>query len=87
VAAYFVCSEALANVAKYADASRVVVDIAARDAALVVSVRDDGRGGAVVEDGSGLRGLVDRVEALGGRLTVRSPAGEGTLIVAELPSA
>jgi signal transduction histidine kinase len=53
----------------------------------VVSVRDDGRGGAVVEDGSGLRGLVDRVEALGGRLTVRSPAGEGTLIVAELPSA
>ena len=56
-----------------------------REGALVVSVRDDGRGGASVAAGSGLRGLADRVEALGGRLTVESPPGHGTLLVAELP--
>ncbi|HMI98469.1 MAG TPA: hypothetical protein VK488_01395 [Gaiellaceae bacterium] len=85
VAAYFVCSEALANIAKYAAASRAAIDVMQQSGSLVVSVRDDGRGGASVDAGSGLRGLVDRVEALGGRLTLTSPPGEGTLLVAELP--
>ena len=84
-AAYFVCSEAVANVGKYAEASRVVVDINERDGLLVVAVSDDGKGGASLEKGSGLRGLADRVEALRGRLTVTSPPGEGTRLVAELP--
>jgi signal transduction histidine kinase len=85
VAAYFVCSEALANIAKYAAASRAAIEVMQQGGLLVVSVRDDGRGGASVDAGSGLRGLVDRVEALGGRLTLTSPPGEGTLLVAELP--
>jgi signal transduction histidine kinase len=84
-AAYFVCSEALANIGKYAEASRATVEVSRSDHQLVVSVRDDGIGGASLEKGSGLRGLADRVEALGGRLTVESPPGEGTLLVAELP--
>ena len=84
-AAYFVCSEALANVGKYAEASRLVVDIKEKDRLLVVAVSDDGKGGASLEKGSGLRGLADRVEALRGRLTVTSPPGEGTRLVAELP--
>jgi signal transduction histidine kinase len=83
--AYFVCSEALANAGKYAAASSIALEVVERDGTLVVSVRDDGRGGATLEAGSGLRGLADRVEALGGRLTVTSPPGEGTLLVAELP--
>lgn len=84
-AAYFVCSEALANIGKYAEASEAALAVERREGALVVSVRDDGRGGASVAAGSGLRGLADRVEALGGRLTVESPPGHGTLLVAELP--
>jgi signal transduction histidine kinase len=84
-AAYFVCSESLANVAKHAEASHVTIDVASRSGALVVSVTDDGRGGAELGAGSGLRGLADRVQALGGRLTVTSPPGEGTRLVAELP--
>jgi len=84
-AAYFVCSEALANVGKYAEASRVVVEIDERDRLLVAAVSDDGKGGASLEKGSGLRGLADRVEALGGRLTMTSPPREGTRLVAELP--
>jgi len=84
-AAYFVCSEALANVAKYAGASRAAIEVAQRGNALVVSVRDDGRGGASIDAGSGLRGLADRVEALGGRLALTSRPGEGTRLVAELP--
>jgi signal transduction histidine kinase len=84
-AAYFVCSEALANVAKYAGASRAAIDVAQRGDMLVVSVRDDGRGGASIDAGSGLRGLADRVEALGGRLALTSRSGEGTRLAAELP--
>jgi signal transduction histidine kinase len=84
-AAYFVCSESLANVVKHAGASHVTIDVASRSGALVVSVTDDGRGGAELGAGSGLRGLADRVQALGGRLTVTSPTGEGTRLVAELP--
>jgi signal transduction histidine kinase len=84
-AAYFVCSEALANIGKYAEASQATVEVERDDDRLVVSVRDDGIGGASLDKGSGLRGLADRVEALGGRLRVDSRPGEGTLLVAELP--
>jgi len=84
-AAYFVCSEGLANVAKYAGASRAAVTITAVAARLRVEVADDGRGGADPGGGTGLRGLADRVEALGGALTVDSPPGAGTRLVAELP--
>ena len=84
-AAFFVCSEGLANVAKYADASAVQVAVAASGPRLVVSVVDDGAGGADAARGSGLRGLADRVEALGGTLTVTSPPGAGTRLEAELP--
>jgi signal transduction histidine kinase len=84
-AAYFVCSEALANIGKYAKASRAAIEIAQRDGVLCVSIDDDGRGGANLDAGSGLRGLADRVEALGGRLRVDSPPGKGTVLSAELP--
>ena len=85
-AAYFVCAEALANVAKYAQASRVSVHVAHHDSRLEVAVSDDGVGGADPNLGSGLRGLADRVEALGGRLSVESPRGAGTRLVAEIPT-
>jgi len=85
--AYYVCSEALANVAKYAAASHVGVEVAATDAELRVVIRDDGIGGADASRGSGLRGLADRVEALGGRLSVESPDRGGTRIEAVLPTA
>jgi signal transduction histidine kinase len=85
--AYFVCSEALANVAKYADASQVRVTVVASEDALRVWVADDGVGGADARRGSGLRGLADRVEALGGRLRVESPPGGGTRVEAILPTA
>lgn len=83
--AYFVCSEALTNVAKYAQASRVHMRITNDDAQLEVEIADDGIGGADPTRGTGLRGLTDRVEALGGRLTVDSPAGHGTSLTAKLP--
>jgi PAS domain S-box-containing protein len=84
-AAYYVVSEALANVAKYAEASSVAVSIASVNGHAVVEVADDGVGGADPSKGSGLRGLVDRVEALDGRLHVESPPGEGTRIRVEIP--
>jgi PAS domain S-box-containing protein len=87
VAGYFVVSEALTNVAKYAQASAVIVALARRNEILVVEVRDNGVGGASADEGSGLRGLTDRVEALGGHLYVRSPAGGGTTVRAEIPCA
>jgi signal transduction histidine kinase len=83
--AYFVCSEALANVAKYATGSRVEVLVARAGAELVVRVRDDGPGGADPACGSGLRGLADRVEALGGSLHIRSALGGGTVVETRLP--
>jgi PAS domain S-box-containing protein len=83
-AAYYVVAEALANVQKHAGASRVLVRAAADDHRLVMVVDDDGVGGAD-EAGSGLRGLADRVDALGGRLTIESPAGGGTRLRAEIP--
>jgi signal transduction histidine kinase len=85
-AAYFVCAEALTNVAKYADATRVTVEARRDGGRLTVTITDDGAGGADPERGSGLRGLADRVEALGGRLSVESPPGAGTRLVAELPA-
>jgi signal transduction histidine kinase len=85
-AAYYVVAEGLANVHKHAHASRVSVRVAAEDASLVVEVRDDGTGGAD-EEGTGLRGLSDRVEALGGQLVLTSPEGGGTRLSANLPLA
>jgi PAS domain S-box-containing protein len=83
-AAYYVVAEALANVHKHAGAGRVVVRATADGHQLVVDVDDDGVGGAD-EAGSGLSGLADRVEALGGRLSLESPAGAGTRLHAEIP--
>jgi signal transduction histidine kinase len=83
--AYFVTCEGLANIAKHAQASKALVSIARRDGALAVEIADDGVGGARPLEGSGLSGLADRVEALGGRLQVRSPLGEGTRVLAEIP--
>jgi PAS domain S-box-containing protein len=87
VTAYFTVAEALTNVARYADATRVEVDVTRNDGRLVVEVRDDGRGGADTGGGTGLRGLADRLSALDGRLDVHSPPGEGTTIRAEIPCA
>jgi signal transduction histidine kinase len=84
-AAYFVASEALANVAKYAGASAAVVRLSRTATGAVVEIADDGVGGADPAAGSGLRGLADRVEAVGGRLVVSSPVG-GTVVTAELPT-
>jgi signal transduction histidine kinase len=81
---FFVCSEALANTAKHAGATRVRIEIRADDNRLVLVVSDDGVGGAS-PSGSGLRGLADRVETHGGRLSVDSPPAGGTRVVAELP--
>jgi len=83
--AYYVCSEGLANVAKHARASEVVLRVADRTGGLVVEVADDGGGGADPSSGSGLSGLRDRIETMGGRLTTDSPAGGGTRLRAELP--
>jgi signal transduction histidine kinase len=85
VGAYFVVSEALTNVAKHARASSVAVDVEAVDGVLRLSVRDDGVGGADFAGGSGLVGLKDRVEALGGRIAVDSVSGAGTTLRVELP--
>jgi signal transduction histidine kinase len=85
LAAYFVASEALTNVAKYAHASVVAVDAHRSNGHAIIQVADDGVGGAQPGAGSGLRGLCDRVEALGGVLRVTSPPGHGTVVTAELP--
>jgi signal transduction histidine kinase len=85
VAAYFVASEALANAAKHSQASRIDVSLEQRDGSLVLSIGDDGVGGADAGRGSGLVGLTDRVEALGGSIRVSSRPGKGTQITAELP--
>lgn len=84
-AAYFTCSEALANVAKHARASHASIRVAAEDGLLTVEILDDGIGGAEPSVGSGLHGLADRMEALGGQLVVESLRGAGTRIVARLP--
>jgi signal transduction histidine kinase len=83
--AYFVASEGLANIVKYANASSVTLRAERSDGTLIVEIGDDGRGGADPAQGSGLRGLQDRVAALGGSLTIRSARGQGTLLQARLP--
>jgi signal transduction histidine kinase len=85
VAAYYVVCESLANIGKHARATSASVTVARRDGKIVVEVVDDGIGGADTERGTGLRGLADRVEALGGRLRVWTPRGSGTRVQAELP--
>ncbi len=84
-AAYFVASEALTNTVKHSGATQASVSASRRRGSLIVSVSDDGVGGASPEDGSGLEGIADRLAALGGRLTVTSPPGRGTIVLAELP--
>jgi len=87
MAAYYLISESLANIGKYAQASSATVEVARGNGDLHVEVTDDGIGGADTEHGSGLRGLADRVEALGGQLRVWSPHGGGTRLRAEIPCA
>ncbi|MDQ1493403.1 MAG: hypothetical protein QOJ23_5917 [Actinomycetota bacterium] len=87
VAVYYVVSEALTNVTKHARASVVRVHLAAEDAVVRLSVTDDGVGGAVPGDGSGLIGLRDRIEALGGTIGIASPAGRGTALLVDIPLA
>jgi signal transduction histidine kinase len=85
VAAYYVVSEALTNTAKHANASRARVLVEEQNGRVCVSIDDDGDGGAELDGGSGLAGLRDRVEALGGSFRLSSPPGQGTIVVVELP--
>jgi PAS domain S-box-containing protein len=85
VGAYYIVAEALTNAAKHARASQVEVCADSRDDKLYLSIRDDGFGGADFAKGSGLIGLKDRAEALGGRMTIESPAGSGTSLLVTIP--
>lgn len=85
--AYFIISEALTNVVKHARANRATVTAQAEREVLVVEIRDDGIGGADPGHGSGLVGLSDRAQAIGGTLKVTSPAGKGTALLVEIPLA
>ena len=87
LAVYFVACEALANVGKYAEATAASIHLWRTERGVAIEIADDGVGGADPTGGSGLRGLADRVEALGGLLLVTSPPGEGTVITADLPCA
>jgi signal transduction histidine kinase len=87
LAAYFVASEALANVAKYAEATMASVRVSRRNGVALVEIADDGVGGADQSAGTGLHGLADRVAALDGTLRILSPPGVGTVVTAELPCA
>jgi signal transduction histidine kinase len=87
VAAYYVVAEALTNTARHAHAAEVKVRVKAADGQLDLTISDDGAGGADPANGSGLIGLVDRVEAVGGHLSVSSPAGAGTSLAATIPCA
>jgi len=82
---YFVCSEALANATKHSEALRMTIDVRALHGGIMISIADDGVGGADPSGGTGLRGLADRVEALGGKFRVESPPGAGTRVVTEIP--
>jgi len=86
VAAYYAVSEALANAAKHAHASAVHVELNAPGAIVRLAIRDDGIGGADPAQGSGLTGLSDRIEAVGGTLEVASPTGGGTTLLIEIPA-
>jgi len=85
VAVYYLASESLANVGKHAQAASATIELSRENGHVMVEVIDDGIGGADAEAGSGLRGLADRMEALGGRLRVWSPHGGGTRVRAEIP--
>jgi len=85
LAAYFVACEALANVAKYAHATAASISLSRTEHGVAIEIADDGVGGADASAGTGLRGLGDRVEALGGHLLVTSPPGAGTVVTADLP--
>jgi signal transduction histidine kinase len=85
-AGYYVVAEAVTNAAKHASADEVHVILEDHEGMLRVTVGDDGVGGADPDRGSGITGLRDRVEALGGRLDVASPPGEGTTLVADIPN-
>jgi signal transduction histidine kinase len=85
VAAYYVTSEALTNVARHSGASVVDIHLTRWDESLELSIHDDGAGGADAQGGTGLVGLKDRVEALGGRMSVESPRGRGTSLAVTLP--
>jgi signal transduction histidine kinase len=87
VAAFYVVSESLVNIGKHANATSATVDVGHTNGEVVIDVVDDGVGGADTERGSGLRGLADRTEALGGRLRIWSPRGGGTRLRAEIPCA
>jgi len=84
-AAYFICAEGIANAMKHAAAAGVCVSVQRRDDGILISIVDDGIGGASIETGSGLRGVADRASALGGSLSVDSPPGAGTRLSVELP--
>jgi signal transduction histidine kinase len=87
LAAYFVVAEALTNVAKYANATHAKVEVARENGRLVVEVEDDGIGGANPENGTGLRGLADRIAVLEGQLEIDSERGAGTTVRAQIPCA
>jgi signal transduction histidine kinase len=84
-AAYFVVAEGLTNVVRYAETTNATVSVTLEDGEVVVVVEDDGKGGAVVEGGTGLRGLIERLQVLDGWLEVHSPPGEGTRLRAQIP--
>src|SRR4051794_2693488 len=84
-AVYYVVAESLTNAAKHADASEARLEISTMNEEVVVAISDNGSGGASMEGGSGLRGLADRIEALGGRFELQSPSGGGTVVRATLP--
>ena len=86
VAAYYVVAEALTNAAKHANATVAEVEVAVKDRTLHLLIRDDGDGGADLARGSGIIGLIDRVDALGGKMTLHSPPGGGTSLAIELPA-
>jgi signal transduction histidine kinase len=85
VAAYYVVCEAAANAAKHAEASRITIALRQRRRRLSIDIRDDGMGGAHLDQGSGLRGLKDRIEALDGRFRVNSVPGRGTWVRVTIP--
>jgi signal transduction histidine kinase len=84
-AIYYLVAESLTNAAKHANATEARVEISTTNAEVVVEVRDNGSGGASMDRGSGLRGLADRIEALGGQLDLKSPSGGGTVVRTTLP--
>jgi signal transduction histidine kinase len=85
VAAYYTVSEALTNASKHANSTRVWVSLRIDDDKFLLAIRDDGVGGAHASRGSGLTGLRDRIEALGGTFRIESPTGRGTVIEVEIP--